>query len=94
MEIIAGIVEGLISLVLGLIELIVGLFVEGAASLGAGEAIGLLIVLLIELIFWLIVFISELFISLIKWRRPKKIAKPIIWRPKKLNTENKSNEKE
>lgn len=85
MEIIAAIVEAIIAIISAIIEAIVGIFVTGAEALSIWEAVALLVVLLIELILWVALIFIELIIALFKWRRPKKVMKPVIWRPSKLN---------
>jgi hypothetical protein len=40
-----------------------------------------LVVFLFELLFWLILWIVELAVSLFKWRKPKIVKKPVLWRP-------------
>ncbi|MCV6623861.1 MAG: hypothetical protein OIF51_19165 [Cellvibrionaceae bacterium] len=92
MELLAGIIEGVVSLIVGLIELIVGVFVEGAAGLGGLELLGLLIVLILELIWWAVLVIVELVVSAFKLKKPKAIKRPIIWRPKKLMENAKNSE--
>ncbi|MDO8345283.1 MAG: hypothetical protein Q7T48_18930 [Cellvibrio sp.] len=84
MEIIAAIVEAIIAIISAIIEAIVGIFVAGAEVLSIWEAAALLLALLIEMILWVVLIFIELIIALFKWRRPKKVMKPVIWRPSKL----------
>lgn len=88
-ELLFGIFETLLSLLVGLIEAIASLFTVGGEALGAGEAILVLAALLLEILFWVALCCVELVNSLIQWRKPKKVAKPIIWRPKKKKVEPK-----
>jgi len=61
--------------------------------MGAGEAIIVLFLLIIELVMWFFLFLFEIFLALIQRRKPKKIKKPIIWRKKKVK-KNESEELE
>ena len=88
-EILFGIVEAIVSFFIACIESIASLFTVGGEALGAGEAILLMMVLLVEVIYWLVLWIVELVTALIYWRKPKKIGKPKIWRPKKRKSESK-----
>ena len=56
----------------------------GVEVLTAWEVFGVLVVLFVEFIFWVILFVIELVASLFKWRKPRKVVKPVLWRPKKL----------
>ena len=86
-------VEGLISLVMAIVEAVIRMlsaFVEVIASLfvGASETLrafdlfGLLLVLLFELVTWFILYLKELALSLFRWKKPSKVSKTILWRPK------------
>ncbi|MFY0678559.1 MAG: hypothetical protein JXR18_14875 [Neptuniibacter sp.] len=92
MEIFAALIEAVVGIVVALLEAIVGLFIEGAASLGAGELFFLVLVCLAELCLWFFLAVAELIVSLIKWRKPRKVEKPIIWRPKKLKQSSEKND--
>ena len=52
--------------------------------MGAGEAIIVLFLLIIELVMWFFIFVFEVILALIQRRKPKKIKKPVIWRKKKI----------
>lgn len=84
MELIAGLIDGLVSLLVAVLQATVGLFVEGASALGGVEAIGLFFVLLIEFVLWIVLFTVQLVIALVKWRKPRNVQKPKLWRPEKL----------
>lgn len=60
-----------------------GLFVAGGEALGAGEALLLLALLIVEVVYWLLLCLLELIVALLLWRKPRKVAKPIIWRRKR-----------
>lgn len=55
-ELLGALFEGVISLVAGLIEAIAGVFTAGGEAMGAGEAIIVFILFLVELVLWLILF--------------------------------------
>jgi len=82
-ELIAGIVEIVIAICSVIIEAIAGLFMAGGEALGAGEALAVLGVLIIEFIVWGVLWLYELAKSLLKWCKPKHVSKPVFWRPKK-----------
>ncbi len=82
-SIIVAIFEAVISLIGALIEAVAGLFAAGGEALSAGEAIGTFLALIMEVIFWGVLWLIELVISLFTWRKPKKVKKPVIWRSKK-----------
>ena len=84
-ELIAGIVEAIISLIASVIEAIASLFAGAGEALGAGEAIAVALVYSVELIFWFVLLCVEFVIALILWRKPRRVGKPVFWRPKKLN---------
>jgi len=84
-EALIAIIEAAISLIVGIVEAVVALFVEGASGLGGAELILLLIVLFIEAIWWFLLILIELIRALFKLKRPRKIPRPIIWRPKNKN---------
>ena len=96
-------IEGLISLVMAIVEAVIGLLsalVEVIASLfvGAGETLGgidlmaLLLVLLLELVIWFALYLKELLVSLVRWKKPGKVSKPILWRPKAKPKKKKSSD--
>ena len=82
-----GIVEALLALVSSMVEAIASIFIGAGETMGAGEAVVVFFLLLIELIIWLALIIIELIKSLFGRRKPKKIKKPIIWRKQKNKTE-------
>ena len=77
-----GIVEAVIGMLSALVEIIASLFVGAGETLGALDLFGLLLMLLLELLLWFMLYIKELLVSLFRWRKPSKISKPILWRPK------------
>ena len=70
--IIGAVFRSIFSMLAGAFELI-----------GGFEVIGTFICLIIELFLWFILGLFELIASLCQFRRPKKVRKPTIWRPKK-----------
>lgn len=81
-SIITAIVEAVIGMLTALVEIIASLFVGAGETLGAIDLFSLLLVLLLELILWFILYLKELLLSLFRWRKPNKVSKPILWRPK------------
>lgn len=77
-----AVVEAVIGLLAGLIEAVAGLFVASGEALGAGEALLLLVLLILETVFWSLLWLAELVVALLLWRKPRKVAKPVIWRRK------------
>jgi hypothetical protein len=84
------VVEALIAMLAGLIELIAGLFVAGGEAVGAGEALLLLVLFSLEVIGWLLLCVFELLMALLLWRKPRKVAKPVIWRRKRAESPEKT----
>ena len=82
-ELVIAIIEAIIGIFTAIIEFIASLFSAGGEALGAGEAVIVLFLLLIEIVFWFFLWVVELTVSLLKWRKPRKIKKPVLWRPKK-----------
>jgi hypothetical protein len=80
-SIVAAIVEGFIALISVLVEFIAGFFVAAGETLTLIDLVAVLVVFLFELLFWLILWIVELAVSLFKWRKPKIVKKPVLWRP-------------
>tara|TARA_R110001599_G_scaffold297218_2_gene501488 strand:+ start:1111 stop:1404 length:294 start_codon:yes stop_codon:yes gene_type:complete len=83
-ELIAGIIEAIVGIFTSIIEAIASLFVSEGIALGAGEAIAIFFLIFVELFMWAVLWIVELLASLFLWRRPKRILKPVLWRPAKL----------
>jgi hypothetical protein len=77
-----AIVEAIIGMLSAGVELIAGLFVGAGETLGVIDLFGLLLALLLEMVLWLILYIKELLVSLFRWKKPSKVSKPILWRPK------------
>jgi hypothetical protein len=81
---IAAIIEVIGGLLAALVEWIVSLFVAGSEALGAGELLVLVLLFGAELILWAMLVVVELTIAVFRWRRPRRVPKPVIWRPAKL----------
>ena len=81
-SIVAAIIEAVTALIGALIEAIAALFTVGGEALTASEAIATLFSFVVEIIFWSILWAIEIVVALSTRRRPKKIARPTIWRPK------------
>lgn len=86
-EAVVAIFEGITALFAAIIEAIAGLFTVGGEALGAGEALIILFLLIIESVMWFFLLLFELIMALFLWRKPKKIKKPIIYRKKKQQIE-------
>ena len=82
LELLAAIVEAIVALVTALIEAIASLFTASASSLGLGELLLLALVALLELAWWAVLGIASLVVALVRWRRPRRVARPVFWRPK------------
>lgn len=82
LSIVAAILEGFIALISVLIEFVAGFFVAAGETLSLIDLVAVLLVFLFELIFWVILWIAELAVSLCKRRKPKIVTKPVLWRPK------------
>ena len=79
---IAALFEAAIALVIALVEGIGSLF-AAILEFGLLETLALPFVLLIEIIVWFWMFLVELVVSLVNWRKPKKVERPVYWRPKR-----------
>ena len=88
MELLVSLVEAVIGILVAVIEAIVGFFVAGAEALTVWEALAVLVILFVEMIWWGLLFLFELVGALFEWRKPRKVKRPIIWRPKKLKQKN------
>ena len=86
-EAIVALIEGIMAVISVIIESIAGLFTVGGEALGAGEALMVLFLLIIESIMWFFLFLFELLAALFLWRKPKKVKKPILYRKKKQPVE-------
>jgi len=71
--------EGFTALVQG----IAGLFMQDAAGIGVGIIFVVFFLWFVELFGWLLYVIFELLMMLVQRRKPKKVPKPVIWRPTK-----------
>lgn len=57
--------------------------IEGILGLIGGVDLFLVFfVLIMELLFWLVLWCIELLFALFGWRKPQKVPKPLFWRPK------------
>jgi len=81
-SIVTAIAEAIFALVSALAQFIAGFFVAAGETLSLIDLGALLIVLFFEIIFWFILWLVELTISLFKWRKPRLVKKPVLWRPK------------
>ncbi|RYV01838.1 hypothetical protein SOPP22_15905 [Shewanella sp. OPT22] len=73
--------EAILSLIAGLVEILSGFFVAAGETLSILDLMLVLVVASAELIAWFFLWVVELVLSLVKWRKPRKVAKPIYWRP-------------
>jgi len=92
MEVIAAVFESVLSVIAKLLGAFISLFVEGTASLGLLDLLLLLLVLSLELLFWIALYLIELLRSIFSLRLPKRIEKPVLWRPKRLEQDTVVNE--
>ncbi len=69
--------EGFGALVHGIADLFMG----DTADIGIGALLTVFLLFFVELIGWLLFFLFELVMMLIQRRKPKKVKKPVIWRP-------------
>jgi hypothetical protein len=81
-SIISALVEAGIALISTLVEFIAGFFVAAGETLTLIDLFTLLFVVFFEILFWLFLWLVELVISLVKWRKPQRVKKPVLWRPK------------
>lgn len=91
-ELLIALVEGVIAIIMVTIEGIIGLFTAAGEVLSVGEAVAVALIVIVELIIWLIYFLFELIAALFKWRKPKSVKKPVIWRPKKTIVDSNTNQ--
>ena len=75
-------VQAMIAIMSTTIEFMAGFFVAAGETLGFFELMILLMIFCLEIIFWLVLWIVELIIALFTWRKPERIKRPVIWRPK------------
>lgn len=75
-------VELLVSAVVALANLLGGVAAGAGAALGLGEALLLLGVVLLELVLWLLSVLWMLLLALLRWRKPRRVARPRLWRPR------------
>ena len=80
-SIVVLIIEAVVTLFSGFFEFIIGFFVGATETITIVELCTLLVVMAVEVLLWVLLLIAELFFSLITWRKPKFIKKPILWRP-------------
>jgi len=81
-SIVSAIVEWVISLLGIVFEFIAGFFVTAGETLSVIDLFVVLLLVLLELVLWFILWGVELVVSLFRWRKPNKINKPKLWRPK------------
>ena len=80
--IVSAILKAIVTVISALIEIIGVFFSTGAETLTAAEALIVFFAFLAELIFWLLLWLWELILSLFQWRKPKKVFKPILYKRK------------
>jgi len=80
--IVTAVIESLVTLLTSLLEFVAGFFVGAGETLAATDMLLLLFVFIIEMIFWVLLWIKELTVSLLKIRKPRVVARPVLWRPK------------
>ncbi len=81
-SIVTAIAEAIFALISALAEFIAGFFVAAGETLTLIDLGALLVVLLFEVVLWFILWLVELTVSLFKWRKPKLVKRPVLWRPK------------
>ncbi|MGJ8694668.1 MAG: hypothetical protein ACSHW0_19595 [Thalassotalea sp.] len=81
-SIVTAIAEAIFAVISALVEFIAGFFVAAGETLTVIDLVALLVVLLFEAILWFILWLVELTVSLFKWRKPRLVQKPVLWRPK------------
>ena len=74
--------EAIFALFAAIVEAIASFFIGAGETLGAIDLLAVIVVFMFELVFWCMLLIKELVLSLVKWRKPTMISKPILWRPK------------
>ena len=74
--IVKAMVDIVVAIVTTTIEFIAGLFITGAETLTAGEAILIFFAFIAEVIVWAILWLWELIKALLQRLKPKKIYKP------------------
>jgi hypothetical protein len=47
------------------------------------EALATLASFILELVAWAVLFLVELLVALLTWRKPRKVARPVFWRSRK-----------
>lgn len=79
-SLVTAVVEAVVAVVSALVELVVGAVSVGGESLTFGELIVLLLAIILEWILWMLLLIKELVVALFKWRKPRKVARPLIYK--------------
>lgn len=74
-------INAAVSFVAGIFEFFIGFFIGATHTISFVDLLGLLFVFMCECVFWLILWCFELIVSLCKFRKPKRVKKPIFWRP-------------
>ncbi|MDG9926995.1 MULTISPECIES: hypothetical protein [unclassified Pseudomonas] len=91
-SIVLAIIEAIVSMVGVVVEAVAGIFAAGGHALSAGEVFILLFVLVAETFYWAILWILELFLALLAWRKPRKVPRPVFWRPQKRSGKEKQSD--
>jgi len=74
--------EAIFTLLAAIVEAIASFFIGAGETLAAVDLLAVIVVFIFELVFWCMLLIKELVLSLVKWRKPTMISKPVLWRPK------------
>jgi len=81
-SLVVAIVDVVISLLLAVVEFVAGFFVAAGETLTVIDLMAVLVVAFFEFFLWFVLWVIELIVSLFKWRKPRTIEKPALWRPK------------
>lgn len=77
-----ALLEMLVSALVALANLLGGVAAGAGSALGLGEALLLLGAVLLELTLWLLSALWMLLLALLRWRKPHRVARPRLWRPR------------
>lgn len=82
-DLIGTLIKLVVTVTIAVVEFIISLFSVTGEALSIGEALLILLALIAEMIFWAILWVWELLSALFCWRKPKKVAKPILYKRKR-----------
>ena len=82
-EIVVTVVEAIVALFIAGVEALAGLLSIAVEALSAGEALGLLASMLLELFAWAVLAIAAVATALFHRRPVEAVARPVFWRPKR-----------